>query len=581
MKRKFSVFAMLMLSIAALTFVSCEKPDEPDDNKTDQNDPNDPNNKPDKPQDETPVFPEAVTEALEANGSYTLEIQPNMDWKIELKYEKDATGWFWIQDGNSQVYSVRGKAGDKAVVKVCAGEQTDFDKVRSCTLEMTMGEKTQTIATFTRGTVARTFELAYCDVEADGSDFVYADEGGYEYGDVLTGEKPAIPLEWIIRTNSFCRSIRISANFEWQLKSKPEWLGELSETGGKAGETVVITIEGDEMKYPLEDAEGELVFCAVSNKEAAYTYTVQIPGCKDMFEISGFAAETKANKEGQIWEDNMMGEGSYADVEVGISGNVMGLDNVKIYTFAYVVESQWTSYWDNSEYSTAWIKAALTADDEGSVLKDYNLNITVTPNEGEERKACVIAIPADKAPAEDYMFFPDGQNLDEQYADYVVTFLTQEGTNSEEGGGIGGNTLPEITFIMESQYGQTIPKSQATLELVTEENIESLATKYAKYDKLNIFDYYPSSVSATYILTYYPDVMQNMTQLSVPNFDPNDETVTVTCYPKNEWLTYEPVENLFSIWMTKPDETSTQNFGIIQLLISPSRSYTIICLPEL
>ncbi len=531
-----------------------------------------------------PVFPEAVTKALEAGETYTLNIEPNVDWTIELKYDVDATGWFWIQDGNSKVYTVRGKAGDKAAIEVCAGEQTDFDKVRTCTLEMTMGEKTRTVATFTRGTVERTFTLAYCEVEADGSDFVYAEdtESGfqYQYGENLTGEKPAIPLEWIIRTKSFCRSILVSANFEWQLKSKPEWLGDLGVTGAEAGETVEFIIQGDPNRYPLEDAEGELVFCAASNREAAYVYTVQIPGCKDMFEISGFAADTHANKEGQIFEDNMMGEGSYADVEVGISGTVTGRDNVDIHVFSYVTDGQ-GSYWDNSEENISWINALLTAPDVATVLKDHTLNITVTPNSGKERKACVIAIPDDKAPADVWAFFPDGQNIDAQYEDYVVTVLTQEGTDSEEGGGNQPGGIDPITFVFESDYNYDITDDIATLEYLTEDNMAELMLKYKKYDRLNISDYLSTSTSATYILTYY-STSQSMTALKIPNYNPQD-VLYEACHPANkkEWLSYEASENSLSIWMEKPAADASQNFGIIQIFITASRSYTIICLPEL
>ncbi len=564
MKRSFSIWMMTLLA-AGLALISCtEKPVEQ------------------KPVE--PVFPAAVTKALEAGETYTLNIEPNLDWTIELKYDVDATGWFWIQDGNSEVYTVRGKAGDKAVIEVCAGEQTDFDKVRTCTLEMTMGEKTQTIATFTRGTVERTFNLAYCEVEADGSDFVYAEDADsgfqYQYGENLTGEKPAIPLEWIIRTKSFCRSILVSANFDWQLKSKPEWLGDLGVTGAEAGETVEFIIQGDPAKYPLDDAEGELVFCAASNREATYVYTVQIPGCKDMFEISGFAAETQANKAGEIFEHNITGEGSYADAEVGITGTVMGLDNVKLYVFAYVTDGQ-GSYWDNSEENVSWINANLIYPEEDAVLKDMSLNITVAPNDGKERKACIIAIPGDKAPADAFSFFPDGQNIDEQYKDYVVTVLKQEGTDSEEGGGDQPGGIDPITFVFESDYNYEITDDVATLEYLTEDNLEELMLKYKKYDKLNISDYLSTATSATYILTYYTS-SQSMTALKIPNYNPQDVLYEVS-HPANgkEWLSYEASENTLSVWMTKPAADASQNFGIIQIFISASRSYTIICLPEL
>ncbi len=579
MKRNFLLGMMALLAAAGMSFVSCGDPIEPTPG------PDGPDT-PVTPKPETPVFPEAIEKALEAGGSHTLELQPNVDWKIELKYETESTGWFWIQDGNSQAYTLRGDAGKKVSVTVCAGDQTDFDTVHSCTLEMTMGDETKTIATFTRGTVERTFSLAYCKVEDNGSDYVYNEDistgFNYSYNEALTGDSPVVPLVWLERTRSFRRSVLLSANFDWQLKSKPEWLLDLKVTGGAAGEQFEFEFEGDPYAYPLESATAEIVFCAKENRDATYTFSVQIPGCKDMFGISGFTAETRANAAGEIYEQTISGEGAYSDATVGITGSVLGLDDVKIYTFVYFVENQFSTYWDNSAENTSWIKASLAAwETGGPVLQERGLNITVTKNEAAERKACIIAIPASKAPASEYMFFPDGQNLDEQYKQYVVTTLTQAGAESS---GAGDEppavTVEPITFIFESQYNYPITEDIATLEQVTESNMEALIQKYAKYDKLNISDYF-GGTSATYILTYY-STSQSMNQLSIPNFDPT-KTLGITCHPANkkEWLSYEESENAFSIWMDKPAETASQNYGIIQLFITATRSYTIICLPEL
>ncbi len=569
MKRYFSLLTVTLLS-AGLAFVSCVDPNSPEE----------------QPKPETPVFPEAVTETLEAGGSYTVEFEPNMDWSMELKYEKESTGWFWIQDKHSQVDKVRGKAGEKAAVTVCTDERTDFDIAHTCTLVMTMGTEEKTVATFTRGTLTRTFSLAVCALESNGSDYVYNETEGsdlmYQYGEALSGEKPEIPLQWLIRTGDFRRSVLASGNFEWQLKSKPEWLLALRTSGGTAGEQVEFELEGDPMKYPLEDSTAEIVFCAADNADAVFTYTVSIPGCRDMFEISGFEAETKANVAGEIFQNGMLAEGTYLPAEQGLTGTVMGIEGVKLYTFVYYVENEFNSYWDDSAENTSWIQATL-ADWEtgGNVLQSRSLNVTVAPNEGAQRKACILAIPAAVAPAESYSIFPDGQTMDEKYKDYVVMTLVQDAFEDSGEGGEGGEE-PEITvepitfryaYAWEDMFGTP---DIASLEQVTESNLEQLMTKYAKYDKLNISDYF-GTTSATYVLAYYSN-NQTMNQLSIPNMT---TWLEITCHPKGEWLTYEPNENELSIWMTKPGASATQNFGIIQVFISMQRSYTIICLPEL
>ncbi len=556
MKRYFSFLTIALLTAATFTSVSCK----------------DPITGPEPGPDATkPVFPTAVTESLEAGGEYTLDIEANADWIIELKYDKESTGWFWIQDGNSQVYTVRGKAGEKASVTVCAGDQTDFDTVHSCTLEMIMGEEAKTIATFTRGTVERTFALAYCKVEGNGGDYVYSDGGDflYSYNDESAGNE-AIPLVWLQRTQDYRRSVLITANFDWQFKSKPEWVLDLEVAGGDAGETVEVEIEGNPAYYPLDDSAGEIIFCAKENMDAEYVYAVTIPGSRSFFSVSGFKNETRADADGAIYNDGSMGEGAWMPQETGLSGTITATEGIAVYTFSYV-----EGVWDGSVENTAWINVELAPwNPENGVLQSRDLTIKVTPNDGAERKACVIAIPEAVVPENDDMIFPDGQTVADEYKDYVVTTVVQTAAGSS--GDDPGISVEPITFAFETLYNYPIPEEDATLELVTESNLETLMEKYAKYDKLNISDYW-GGTSATYILTYYSS-NQSMNQLYIPDFL---EWLSITCTPEGEWLTCEPMENGLNVLMSKPAADASQNYGIIQIFITASRSYTIICLPEL
>ncbi len=369
-----------------------------------------------------PVFPEAITQQLEPGGSYTLTIEPNLDWVLELKYEEVSTGWFWIQDGNSQAYSLRGKAGEKVDVTVATGTQMDPDKVHSCTLELIMGEKSAVIATFTRATSSRNFSLAYCEMDEEGYDFKYSEDDAdgdlmYAYNEPLAGEDRVIPMVWNGRTKDYRRSILIVADFAWQLKSKPEWLLTLKETEGAAGVKVEVEIEGDPTKYPLEDATSELVFCAKDNMDATFVYDVKIPGCGDIFEISGFEAETKANREGGIYYERM-GTGSWTPAETGLSGNILGINGAQVFKFAKN-GSAWVA-------DASWVVTTLSdwVSDAG-VLQERELNIRLTVNESEaEREALILVMPAKVAPADASSIIAGGQ-VAEKYADYVVTKITQ------------------------------------------------------------------------------------------------------------------------------------------------------------
>ncbi len=406
---KKSVYILAAVVSALMLMVSCEKPG-PDG-------PDGPNQ---GGEEVVPNFPEALTVALNAGESHTLSLEPNSDWSIELKYEAASAGWFWIQDGNSQVYSLRGKADEKVEVVVFTSEQTDYDRVHECTLEMTMGEETKVIATFTRATVDRHFELSYCKTEE--GDYVYSESESelmYEYNEPLSAGG-VIPMEWIERTMSYRRAILIEADFAWQLKSKPEWVDDLKITTGAAGVQVEVEVEGDPAKYPLEDTSEEIVFCAADNMDAVYTYKVSIPGCGDVFSISGFSAETQANQSGEIYKE-MMGEGSWSPAELGVSGSVMGIKGAVVYAFVKDGEG-WTA--DGSK--TEWITVTLAEWEEGgAVLQDRELNIKVSANESDVlREAMVFAMPASVAPADAAAVFSAGAVADE-YKDYVVTHLSQ------------------------------------------------------------------------------------------------------------------------------------------------------------
>ncbi len=603
MKRNFSFWMMAALAIAGISLASCVDPVEPDSPGTDDQG---------KPEVVAPVFPDAVTKALEAGGSHTIEIEPNVDWEIELKYDRESTGWFWIKDGNSQVYSLRGKAGDKVSVTVCAGEQTDFDKVHSCTLEMTMGGETKTVATFTRGTVSRTFELAYCKIDEISSDYAYNEDVNsqlnYEYEAVLTGDKPEVPMLWIERTQDFRRSILITANFDWRMKSKPEWLFDLKITNGEAGAQVEMDIEGDVMNYPLQDASAELVFCAKDNPDAVYTFTVKIPGCEDIFRISGFNAEIKANNIGEIYESNSMtGEVNQIDASFGVTGSVLGIKGAKLYTFVKTAEGKW----DASSELTSWVNVSFGErdvdnnwkekewSDDNGVLQNRELNIRLAENADiGNREAYVFAMPAAAAPAQASDIFAGSAEMDKKYEQYVVTHIVQEGLPNPEPDpepdpdpdpkpDPDPDPKPEpvdpITFQMETEWGQKIPSSMATLVEVTADNMDSLGAAYLQKYGFTISDY--CTTSATYVLTYklenYPAGQQNMTVLHVPNF--NGNPMYQMSNPENgkEWLSYEMNENSLGIWMKEPDANASQKFGIIQMFISMDRSYTIICIPEI
>ncbi len=571
MKRYLSLLTMCLLA-AGSAFVSCVEPVEPDDTDT-----------PSGTETVTPVFPDAITQTIEANGTYTIELEPNVDWSIELKYDSESAGWFWIKDNDGQ-FVVRGKAGKKTSVTVCTSDKESFDVVHSCTLEMTMGEETKTIATFNRGLIDRTFSLMYCKVEeSDGLVYDYAynedvdSDLKYAYEAAAGDGVVTIPLAWLERTQDYRRSVLISANFDWRLKSKPDWMKDLEITGAGAGEQVEFDLEGDPMAYPLEDTEAELVFCAKDNPDAdSFVFKVAIPGCGGIFRISGFTEETKVNVAGEIYK-NTMGEDTWTDAEVGLTGSVLSQQDVKVYVFSYAEVSPLDPpMWDSASENIEWLTVSLAPwNEDGEVLQNRSLNLKVAENTGKERQAYVLVMPGSEAPEYDYSIFPDGQNMDGKYAEYVVSHIVQEGVNEPD-----PDVPEEPETGSEVEFATPGIVTGAVLEHVTEENLADMKAKYPKLNQLD--EQVAGNKSDVSILTYTSEYPENAA-LVIPAHYHMDRMPGTGA----EWLSYnEPVEAdekfQMLVQMARP-ETGAAEFGFVNIFKTQTSSnpeIIIYCIPE-
>ena len=121
MKKIFNIFITALLC-AALSFVSCENANV-DDNSSSQ------------PANTTPEWPTVIEAEVLAGEVYTLNINPNVDWVLTIP--ETMAAYFQIQDGESQVYTLRGKAGE-AEVKINVSNIEDFDLNRVCEVSLTM-----------------------------------------------------------------------------------------------------------------------------------------------------------------------------------------------------------------------------------------------------------------------------------------------------------------------------------------------------------------------------------------------------------------------------------------------------------
>lgn len=224
-----------------------------------------------------PNFPAKTTLGIEVGGTCTIPISPNQAWSVSID-RTQAGEWFWLDDDGMPAYTVRGKAGDHEIV-ICVSDVEEHDTDRSIDITMTMGSESQVIATVTRGTVERQFDL-YQGTESGFGEVTYEEEP-------IDAGQTTLTIPWEETSmEPERRPIKIAANFQWRLDSKPEWIAELSPSEGKAGETVEILLSGDPKAFPLEDSEDELVFCDYDNNDVKFAFRISIPGCKEKQDVT-------------------------------------------------------------------------------------------------------------------------------------------------------------------------------------------------------------------------------------------------------------------------------------------------------
>lgn len=375
-----------------------------------------------------PNFPAKTTLGIEVGGTCTIPISPNQAWSVSID-RTQAGEWFWLDDDGMPAYTVRGKAGDHEIV-ICVSDVEEHDTDRSIDITMTMGSESQVIATVTRGTVERQFDL-YQGTESGFGEVTYEEEP-------IDAGQTTLTIPWEETSmEPERRPIKIAANFQWRLDSKPEWIAELSPSEGKAGETVEILLSGDPKAFPLEDSEDELVFCDYDNNDVKFAFRISIPGCKEKQDVTLNA--------GTVFSYNAAGEygkggaGSVTWTFYGptfrTTGPTLETESGKVGYKVFVLEKK--DMGGAYLYSVCnWItqhENVLSGDD---VLVDTEYRLTAEANTGSRaaaRSAAVVVLPAELAKdvtsAQDLLgqepplYMP---SLKEAYKPYELATLNQD-----------------------------------------------------------------------------------------------------------------------------------------------------------
>ena len=362
-----------------------------------------------------PVFPEdKVVKTLSAGESTDIEFEANQDWT--LKVQGDGAGnYFGIIDEGIMETSVSGKAGHQTVTVGFSADE-DFDVDRVCAVVLEMGGESKEIAQLTKMRGNRKLDIYVALID----DYGYKTSGdGYVYGEVSV---PSLTLSTFAGKADYTLPIKVVSNFKWLLNTNSQFVNaSVTEANAEGEETeVLLSLKTDESL--AAGATIDIKFLTSEEESApAYTYQLTIPAFGQRMEIDN-QSTLHFNKEGQL----LMPSGAFAD-QPGIC-YVLGPKGSAIKAL------EWNAEKGGYETSFAsWVHADLPFDDEKGYLQNAIGQITVDANDGAERYADLIVLPASLTSLTvDDILNSEDDAIKDEYKKYVITTqLIQEGTKKD------------------------------------------------------------------------------------------------------------------------------------------------------
>ncbi|MBQ8839421.1 MAG: hypothetical protein IJ005_08895 [Bacteroidales bacterium] len=214
-----------------------------------------------------PVFPESITKSVEAGETVEISFIPNVDWSVSVPLE--SLRWFWIDNDGVTTDQIAGSATSSTVtVKIKVADDIEFDESRSCTVSMTMGDRTESIAFLTRKAADRTLDV-FTAIFSDGT-FATDSTGIYIYNDTAAG---SMEMHWSAVDADFRLPVMVDSNCEWTVDCPDGIDVNLPESTKGLVEVVFI---GES----FEALTDEIVF--LSGESEITRLPVSLPSCSGM-----------------------------------------------------------------------------------------------------------------------------------------------------------------------------------------------------------------------------------------------------------------------------------------------------------
>lgn len=377
----------MMLALAAsltMTFVGCEEPEEV----------------------VSAVFPEEITATVQAGEEYKFSFTANMSWT--LKIPNEAATFFKFIVGESERYTLSGEAGTHTAT-IGVSNMEEFDTVRVCEIEMTMGGETKVVATLTRGGKERTFVLYTAEFDTTEETFKTDADSKWVYSTT-----PSDRIDWVWSNEQWMQRVVVESNFEWFLSPEaPAWLN-IDHTSGEAGRTELF-LRVNREQLPLENDECNIEFGQIyitnsteSNFEAIGSYPTEMEGCKDICEVS-LPESLLFNADGEYYLASSDSYTEYANARISSPRDAMLVLLNKGVDGTYTTEgADWMMYTITEEIPEE-------AGDYGVWERPLEFDVSANTTTAQ-REGAVAALPVSAVKA--------GAT---NYADYVVCTVTQQG----------------------------------------------------------------------------------------------------------------------------------------------------------
>ncbi|MGM9741807.1 MAG: hypothetical protein ACI3ZC_01940 [Candidatus Cryptobacteroides sp.] len=380
----------------------------------------------DEPKEKEIVFPETQEVSINIDETKNLSFTADADWKLSI----DKPWLVFVDDLGNHVPQLSGVVG-QSVVTITTTDVTAVFETETATIDITMKDKTQTIYTVTRQPRERQATMWLIKSKTE---IVPIESLDFEYGSSGV---------------SFQR-IYFTANFDWTVKSAPEWMNlELfSDVAADEVEYASAKYAGvNEEFYPYEQTGVIVLSDQKGEHEFEFPVSYAGMGTESLSVKNGSRTIMTNNKGASFSFDGFVMSNEYTPKpteETSVTWTIQTKDLkyqtlvLQEYDKMNMGNIQW---WANP----SWVKTESA--EAGS------LTISVEANDGDARVAYVLIVPEG--------MIPEGTTLNQAWfrqnkdtfigTEYMIP-VAQEAAPKADGGFIVGWSTTKVETIKFSDY---------------------------------------------------------------------------------------------------------------------------------